>query len=243
MVSTFNEFALTIQSYPLDIVTLSETWLKNHKELLEYVSIPGYATEFRHRDVIKGGGVGAYIKESIKYKRRKDIEEVKPQLEHLWLEIPGKNRNSRLLLGVMYRSERILTPNVWLEHLEDLLSHILVTWDGLIVLTGDMNIDLLSPSNNAITNRYQSLLDIFNLQQVVTLPTRVTKSSSSLIDHIITNNSSRISSTGVIPCSIVSDHDGPFVCINVRAKRFQPRYKYIRNMKTFNELDFMFVFC
>lgn len=61
MVSTFNEFALTVKSYPLDIITLSETWLKNQKELLEYVSLPGYATEFRHREVAKGGGVGAYI--------------------------------------------------------------------------------------------------------------------------------------------------------------------------------------
>ena len=93
MVSTFNEFALTVKSYPLDMITLSETWLKNQKELLEYVSLPGYATEFRHREVARGGGVGAYIRDTIKYKRRKDIEAIQPELEHLWLEVPGRNKH------------------------------------------------------------------------------------------------------------------------------------------------------
>ena len=143
MTSTFNEFALTIKTYPLDIITLSETWLKNRRELLEYVSINGYQTEFLHRKAIKGGGVGACIQENIKYKRRKDIEDKQPNIEHLWLEIPGRNSHSKLLLGVMYRSDKILSPIQWLDCLEDLLSHITTSWEGMIVLTGDMNIDLL----------------------------------------------------------------------------------------------------
>ena len=48
----------------------------------------------------------------------------------------------------------------------------------------------------------------------------------------------RISATYVIPTSIVSDHDAPFACINVRVNRYQLRYKYIRNMKTFDEQEF-----
>ena len=32
----------------------------------------------------------------------------------------------------------------WLEHLENLLSHVTTNWDGLIVLTGDMNVDILN---------------------------------------------------------------------------------------------------
>ena len=89
MVSTFNEFLLTVNRYPLDIITLSETWLKDNHLLMEYVSIPGYTTEFRNRESIKGGGCGAYIKENINYKRRRDIENLFPELEHLWLEVPG----------------------------------------------------------------------------------------------------------------------------------------------------------
>ena len=69
MVSTFDEFALTVNTYPLDIIALSETWLKNHKLLMEYVNLPGFVTEFRNRVDTRGGGVGIYIKDTIKYKR------------------------------------------------------------------------------------------------------------------------------------------------------------------------------
>jgi exonuclease III len=134
MVSTFNEFLLTVNSYALDIIALSETWLKDNPQLMEYVSIPGYATEFRHREDIKGGGVGVYIKEDIKYKRRLDIEKLHPELEHLWLEVPGRNIHSKALVGVMYRSIRMLSTAKWLESLESLLSQLTVTWDGMLIL-------------------------------------------------------------------------------------------------------------
>ena len=62
-----------MKQYPFDVLTLSETWLKDNRQLLEYVSIPGYNFEFRNRENIRGGGVGAYIKESVQYIRRKDF--------------------------------------------------------------------------------------------------------------------------------------------------------------------------
>ena len=123
---TFNEFQLVINKYPFDVITLSETWLKNNPELLEYVKIPGYQMEYRNRENIKSGGVGMYIRENIKVSRRKDLENLHPDLEHLWIEIPGRNRHSKVLIGAMY------------------LGHINNSWDGLLILTGDMNIDLLN---------------------------------------------------------------------------------------------------
>ena len=63
--------------------------------------------------------------------------------------------------------------------------------------------------------------------------------SQTLIDHIITNYPMRISAIDVIPTSIVSTHDAPFACINVHVNQYQPRYKYIRNMKTFYEQEFI----
>ena len=62
MTSTFKEFLLTIKTCTLDVALLSETWLRDQKELLDYVSIDRYATEFRHRVATKSGGVGTYIK-------------------------------------------------------------------------------------------------------------------------------------------------------------------------------------
>ena len=101
MVSTFNEFQLGINKYRFDVITLSETWLKNNPELLEYVKIPGYQMEYRNRENMKGGGVGMYIRENIKFSRRRDLENLHPDLEHLWIEIPGRNKHSKVLIGAM----------------------------------------------------------------------------------------------------------------------------------------------
>ena len=45
MTSTFNRFLLAMKTYPINVALLSETWLRDQNELLDYVSIDGYATE------------------------------------------------------------------------------------------------------------------------------------------------------------------------------------------------------
>ena len=132
-----------------------------------------------------------YVYRSLTYKRRSDIEAKELDLEHLWLEFPGRNKHSKLLLGTMYRSERMLTSTEWLERFENLLGYLTGTWDGLIVVTGDINIDLLRP-NKPITSQYQDRLSSLNLHQHVHKPTRTTDKTSTLIDHIISNLPERI---------------------------------------------------
>ena len=41
IVSSFDEFNVMLQEHPFDIMTLSETWLKDDVNLLNYVQIPG----------------------------------------------------------------------------------------------------------------------------------------------------------------------------------------------------------
>ena len=238
MVSSFGELQVTLAEYPIDILTMSETWLKNNSHLLSHVAIPGYNCVFRNRDEIRGGGVGAYLREEIEYKRRQDLENKDPQLEHLWLEILGRNRHSKLLLGTIHRSERMLDYNTWIEKFENLLAYITTEWDGVLLIMGDFNIDLLD-YHSTRTVRYKNMLNCYNLSQHAQLPTRVTLKSSTLIDHVLSNVPNRATYTDVLPCSSISDHDSPYVCINVRVKRFQPRYKMIRNETKFDEKKFL----
>ena len=69
-------------------------------------------------------------------------------------------------------------------------------------------------------------------------PTRVTRTSKTLIDHIVVNFPQNITYTDVIPCSMVGDHDAPFACIDVRVPRFQPRFKFLQNEKELDENAF-----
>ena len=111
-------------------------------------------------------------------------------------------------------------------------------WFVQAILTSAVNFDLIGRPDSLVT-RYSNTLDMFGLEQFATKPTRVIRTSGTQIDHIITNYPMRISVTDVIPISIVSDHDSPFACINVRVNRYQPRYKYIRNMKIVDEQEFI----
>ena len=116
--------------------------------------------------------------------------------------------------------------------MEDLLTDLTTSWNGLLILTGDFNIDLFQP-NAELTKQYLDPLEMFNLSQHVKEATRTTPISRTLIDHIISNNPKRETHTGVLPCSNISDHDGPYACLNIHADRFVPRFKILRSERNF----------
>ena len=60
-------------------------------------------------------------------------------------------------------------------------------WDGVIIITGDINIDLIGEQRES-TKRYKNIIHSFNLHQHIT---RLTRKGKSLIDHICSNVSKR----------------------------------------------------
>lgn len=137
-------------------------------------------------------------------------------------------------MSVIYNAERILNPFSWLDCFESLLGHLTVSWDGMLILTDDVNIDMLSPLYY-LTKKYQTILDVFGLTQVMTHPTRITKTTKTLVDHLNISYPQKVTDTGIVLCSIISDHDAIYTCINVCLPRFQPQFKHIRDMKNFKE--------
>ena len=238
LVSTFNEFSLFCENYDFDLLCLSETWLRSNKHLLDYVKLSSFDLLYNNRESIKGGGVACYVKSHIKYKRRKDIEQKFPNLEHLWVEIPGRNKNCKILIGVIYRSNLILPLNQWMEDFENLNTYIKCIWNHPVVILGDMNINLLDTANRD-TILYMDTLTQHNLHQVITKPTRVTPNSSTLIDHILITDPKLVTHSDVLPCGSISDHDAVYIILNVRKPRFTPRFKYIRNEKNFDKIAFI----
>ena len=169
------------------------------------------------------------------FKRCRDIENLQPELKHMRLEIPGKNKNGKLLLGVLYQlSIRILNSNDWIEKFEDLLSNIVPTWEGIFVMTGDININMFNVSY-PLVSQYTGILQSFNLIQHVSKQTRVTSTSRTLVDHLISNDPQKITHTDVLPCSSISDHDAVYATVNVPVKKYLPQHKFICNMKNFDK--------
>lgn len=121
-------------------------------------------------------------------------------IEQLWLEI--KRDREKNAVGVTYKPPTCNTE-LFLNALEDTL--ILLTPSVKnILLTGDFNINLLNIPNSVVDNFY-SVLETFNLKQIVEVPTRVTETSESLLDLIIVSMEEDIVEKGVIT-NVLSDH-------------------------------------
>ena len=101
--SIFDEFSCMINKYKFNIVALSETWLKNSKTQLEYLQIDGYKSEFKNRGSESGGEVSFYIKEHMNFNVRHNLEKIHESIEILWIEVQDRNKNTRVLIGVVYQ--------------------------------------------------------------------------------------------------------------------------------------------
>ena len=119
----FDEFQFMINQTNFDVITLSKTWLKNNKHLLEYVRLPSYEFAYRNRDEKRSGGVGTYIRDTIELKVCNDITKLDESIEHLWVESQGKKINSVCLIGLFYQPNSENNKKIeWIEKLDSVLS-------------------------------------------------------------------------------------------------------------------------
>ena len=105
-----------------------------------------------------------------------------------------------------------------------------------VFILGDFNICMLK--NSRLKEKYIKLLESNNFKQIITSPTRETKSSSSLIDHICTNSSEKVSQSGVIESGL-SDHFIIF-CTRKKVREHNGKHKNIniRSLKNYNQDTF-----
>ena len=85
-------------------------------------------------------------------------------------------------------------------------------WDGVIIITGDINIGLIGDQKES-TKRYKNILHSFNLHHHITKPTRKDKS---LIDDICSNVPKKLIHNDVIYTDEINDHVTPFVIVNIK---------------------------
>ena len=92
--------------------------------------------------------------------------------------------------------------------------------------------------SNIPTKKIKSLYELYQLSQLIDEATRITMTTSSLIDHIVTNTPEKISDSGVIHTGI-SDHSLVFTIRNISVVRKQENTVEIRKMKNFDEEKFV----
>ena len=106
------------------------------------------------------------------------------------------------------------------------------------IIVGDTNCDYFDKSAND-TSHLLKIINTFNLKQIISDYTRVTATTKTCIDHLITSRPVCVLDSGVLPCGI-SDHDAVFMVKNMRAPKLKlpPQSLSVRNYKKFYAQDF-----
>ena len=106
-------------------------------------------------------------------------------------------------------------------------------------LMGDLNCDLIATRYDNDTRKLVSITDTYGLQQVITEPTRITPTTTTLIDVIFTNCPDRVVCSGVRHISI-SDHSLVFAYRKLSINRTSRGHNVItyRNFRKFNWENF-----
>ena len=149
-------------------------------------------------------------------------------IEILWIEVQARNKNTPVLIGVVYKPSSNETEKLTsLEKFERILTEIYIKWSGVIIIAGDFNIDLLN-GNKQSQRLYKDILHSFSLRQHIT---KATGKSRTLIDHVISTIPSGVIHHDILHTEERSNHDAPYV-ISISKKNYQPRYRFILNEKT-----------
>lgn len=215
----------------LHIFSMCETKLKSSKMSSSF-KIQGFQDPFRKDNYTNGGGgILVYVKDQILAKRREDLET--NDISCLWLEITP-NKGKSFLVGSLYRnpSERV----EWVERFEKFLDIVLHD-NKEIILLGDFNKDLL---NSNMHREWLILTESLGLSQLITEPTRVTNSSSTLIDHVYSTQEENLAQVHVSRIGI-SDHFA-ILCnrkLNANFKKNEHKSITYRSFKKFEEADFL----
>lgn len=222
---------LDLINLEFSIIGLTETWCTEYNAHL--ISIRGYNHSYQVRTQNSHGGVSIFVKENIHYIDRKDLYNLSPSLECIFIEIPKKHANGKddIIIGVIYRPPSGNT-NEFLLSLESILDTIKNEKKPCYLL-GDYNINLLASNTNR--DEFENLMFSYAFLPLIDKPTRVTKKSATLIDNIYTNqptNQQQPDLSGIL-VNDVSDHFPIFTSTNIIVKcssqKFLKRRKYSQN--------------
>ena len=182
------------------VLALSETWLNEHND--STFAINGYqpiVSNFR-LDNSSRGGVALFVRSGHEYIKRPDLNKFVPFIfESVFVTLT----EPRLTVGVVYTSPSADTA-AFLDEYKNTLNSLMQLNENFILL-GDFNTDLLKyMQDSSVTEFVDSNFELGCLP-LITKPTRITDTSASCLDNIITNKIYPASEAGVL-IEDISDH-------------------------------------
>ena len=191
------------------IILITETWLD--PSLSKSYMLDGYQLEVSSQLVHRGKGTAMYICSSLPYSRRRDLESSNEQYQTVFVELKT-SCNKLAIIGTAYRSPSF-PANEFIDFLELTLVK-LTDEHKFCSIGGDFNIDILKHKSEDGCSQFVNSLASSGVFPCISLPTRITSHSATLIDNFVCNDPSCIESSGVM-ISDISDHLPIFINIKL----------------------------
>ena len=207
-----DEFHALLSNLNIDfqVIGLSEIKVSNDAPVATNINLPGY--KFHHTPSNSAaGGVGIYVKSNLTASKRDDLSFSNDDFETIWIKI--ENTKEKNVLSCCAYRHPSTDMSVFSDHLQEKLS-LIQNENKLIFVMGDFNNNLMNYENPTPTNDFINMMFSQHLQPSVLHPTRLTDTTSTLIDNIYVNNAigSNIQSGNIL--SLISDHLPQFCIIN-----------------------------
>ena len=197
--------------FEFDVIAVSECYSHEHDTRLW---LPGYQDILSaNRKNEHKGGVALFVKDSIQYKVRTDLSVFIPNVfESLFIEFRFFFKQT-FIVGAVYRPN---TPpkadvEIFTNTMNELMNIVDNEKKGCVIL-GDMNIDLLKYETHEATHNYLDQIFAHGFLPVITKPTRISNTSTTLIDHIYFNDIKAKFESGIIVTD-VADHYGTYLSL------------------------------
>ena len=236
----FDELEVILNSLNInfDIIGLSETRILPDTNLIP--SLPGYNSFFTPTNALHGG-TSLFISNKINSCRRSDLESLmnSPKLlESTFAEMDQPNK-PKIVVGTIYR-HHALSPHEFSNYFLLPLLEKINRQGKLLVLLGDFNLNLIN-SNDKNISEFIDILENYLLLPYITLPTRITNTSQTLIDNIFISSHSYKSFSGNFTTGI-SDHLAQFVILDKSLSSFNSHTKTYKDWKNFDSDKFKSAF-
>ena len=206
--------------------------------------LPGYSFYHRGRTSKKGGGVGVFVRVGLS----DEVEVLElakfqdEQFENIVVKIPNilkddrQNNDKNLVIAAIYRQPNNTNLDTFTEEAEKLLKQINKR-NNEIVLTGDINLDLLKYDSYPATGNYLDIMIQHGLLPRIVRPTRIKKQSATLIDHFFTKDNDNTLKSGIINTEIAgncgyTDHFPIFIVLKARINKKKPNGPQVKSYFT-----------
>ncbi len=197
------------------------------------MDIANYKIFRKDRDNGPGGGCVVYVSNQICCSRLKSLEI--REIEGIWLKLTVNSTST--VLGTVYR------PPSDCNFFNSFYTVLEKVWTKFrnVLIVGDLNADITRSKDGEIVSiqgkKLLRTLQHFNYSVMNDQPTRVTATSSTLIDHIISSKPEMIKETKCLELGI-SDHMLVYVSLTTKVKRPLPKIINACTYSKFNSEHF-----